>query len=141
VQRALAREATSYARRMDARAQLGRYLDRTLSENETYLIGDAGIVPYLSHTKVIDAFCLNSREMTSPEIHFDRQRFLNWVFSQRPEVLVVHSTSATTLRPRREYGFYPALVRDRRFLRDCKKERVIGAPRDDFQYWAYRCKQ
>lgn len=130
--------ARSYAGRMEARAELGRYLDTKLQPEQSFLIGDAGIVPFVSRAKVIDAFCLNSREMTSPEIDFDQRRYIDWVFREEPDVVVVHSVSPVKLRPRKEYGFFPAFVRDKRFDRHYEREHVVGARRDAFQYWVYR---
>lgn len=131
--------ARSYAERMDARAALGRELDSMLTAEQTYAIGDAGMVPYKTRAKVIDVFGLNSRVMSSPEVHFDRTKFLSWLFNAAPEVIVVHSASATELQPRGEYGFYPALVDDERFKEDyVRYPRVFGAPGDDFHYWVFQ---
>jgi hypothetical protein len=134
------RPPTMYSRRMRARADLGRYLDQTLSPQQSYLIGDDGIVPYLSHASVIDPFCLNSRELTTQPIAFDyRGLFLDWVFERAPDLLIVHSTSAQRLSPRGEYGFYPALVADARFRARYQQRHapIFGAPGDEFFYWIY----
>jgi len=114
----LAWHATCYSRKTKARTDLGRYLDRALSPDQTYVLGDTGLAPYLSHASVIDSFCLNSREMTTPPVSFDRARFTDWMFSRSPDVLVVHTTSPQRLEPvSDEIGFYPALVADPRFRR------------------------
>jgi hypothetical protein len=133
----LAQEAARYSRRMAARKELGGYLDASLSPSQRYVIGDAGIVPYVSRPAVTDAFCLNSRELTSPEIHFDETRFIDWIYRSAPDALVVHSLSSVRLTPRGEYGFFPALVRDARFGQ-YRLDRVFGARGDDFSYWVYR---
>jgi hypothetical protein len=134
----LAYHASCLSRREDGRAALGRYLDRTLSPQQSYVLGDDGIAPYLSHANVIDAFCLNSAELTRPPISFDQRRFLDSVFARSPDVIVVHSYPGNRLRPRTEYGFYPALVADARFAERYEHRRgdpVIHA--ESFDYWIY----
>jgi hypothetical protein len=134
------RSPDAYARRMRARADLGRYLDQALSPEQSYLIGDAGIAPYLSHASVIDAFCLNSRELTTAPISFNRSRFIDWVFSRSPELLVVHSESPRRLVPRYEYGFYGALVADPRFRTLYRQTAAPIFGDGDFFYWIYERK-
>jgi len=113
----LAWHAACYASRMRGRADLGRYLDRALSPEQSYVLGDVGIAPYLSHASVIDAFCLNSAEMTRPPISFDVRRFIDSIFARAPDAIVVHSWApAPRISPLDdELGFYPALVADKRF--------------------------
>jgi hypothetical protein len=137
----LAWHATCYSRKTTARDDLGHYLERTLSPDQSYLIGDAGLTPYLTHASVIDAFCLNSREMTTAPISFDRKRFIDWVFARSPDRVVVHSSSPWQVVPREEYGFYPALVADPRFRSLYRQQ--PGAPvfyGEGFAYWVYERK-
>lgn len=113
----LAYHASCYSSRMAARANLGRYLNRALSPEQSYVLGDTGIAPYLSHASVIDALCLNSADLTRPPISFDRGRFLDSVFAHSPDLVVIHAWSPQRLAPvHDERGFYEALAADPRFL-------------------------
>jgi hypothetical protein len=138
----LEEEARTYPLRMHAREELGRYLDRALSPDQTYVIGDTGMVPFMSHANVIDAYCLNTREETLPPVSYDVGRFVDWVYERAPDLLIVHSDNNKVLRPKDYYGFYPALVRDKRF-RERYQERKpsrFGAAGDDFSYWIFERK-
>jgi hypothetical protein len=129
-----------YVYRQDAREELGIFLDRTLTEKQTYLVGDVGLIGYRSHANVIDAFCLNSRESTAPPVSFDPKRFVDWVYERAPDILIVESRDANRLAPRTEEGpFYRLLVDDPRFKTDYQKStaKVFGARNDEFQYWLY----
>jgi len=128
--------AAVYTGRMDARRAVGEWLRAALRPGESYLIGDCGLIPYVSGGTVIDAFCLNNREMTSPPISGDRHRLVARVLERRPRFLVVHSEDPDELKPRTEYGFYPALV----VHRDFPQYRLVtkfGAASDTFQYWIF----
>jgi hypothetical protein len=129
-----------YIYRQDAREELGRYLDRTLTDQQTYLVGDVGLIGYRSHANVIDAFCLNSREYTMPPVSFDPRRFVDWVYDRAPDVLIVESTDARRLAPRTGEGpFYRLLVDDPRFKTGYQPSgaKVFGASQDEFQYWLF----
>ncbi len=131
----LAYHASCYSSRMEGRAKLGRYLDEVLSPEQAYVLGDVGIAPYLSHANVIDAFCLNSAELTRPPISFDQGRFIDSIFDTSPDVIVVHSWSPApginpvaneVGRPSPARDFYPPLVADPRFRARYQPKR--GAP-------------
>lgn len=132
----LAAHAAGYAERGAGRQRLGQWLRDNVAPGETYVIGDCGVAPYVGGGDAIDAFCLNNGAMTRPPIAGDRARLIEWVYEQRPAVLVVHSSSLSELAPRPEYGFYPALVAHAAF-QNYQLETKFDAG-GFFNYWVYR---
>lgn len=126
-----------YSLRINERLKLSSWINERLSPSDTYLIGDAGLVPYLAPFRVVDAYCLNNREFTSAEINRDPERFADWVYRIKPRVLVVNSNSATSLRPRTELGVFPALVRAKQFADQYQLRAIYGFPGDDFYFWVF----
>ena len=124
-----------YRARMSNRAALGDWLDARMPAHEAFLIGDAGMVPFKAHSRVIDAFCLNSPVMTSPAIERDTEAWVDWVIRQLPLRMVVHSSSPSRLKPRPEYDFYPALVDDPRFEVAYEQEKVF--PDSRYSYFVF----
>ena len=131
------KRAESYAARMAEREDLGEWLDRRVRLDDEVLIGDAGLVPFQVRARVIDAFCLNCREMTEPPIERSAERFVAWAFEQEPRFVIVHSSKHDRLVPRREYGIYPALVKDPRLASEYTHVATFGARGDDFYYWVF----
>lgn len=125
-----------YGPRMQNREDLGLWLDARMSHDETFVIGDAGMVPYLARAKVIDAFCLNSPVMTGPKIRRSPRRWVDWVLRQGPERIVVHSSDPVRLRPRSEYSFFTRLVKDGRFKADYEEEKRF--PDEKYAYFVFR---
>ena len=112
VSRVLLLEPNGSSRRISAATSIGPSLPE-----QSYVLGDTGIAPYLSHASVIDALCLNSADLTRPPISFDRGRFLDSVFAHSPDLVVIHAWSPQRLAPvHDERGFYEALAADPRFL-------------------------
>ena len=134
----LEREAAGYQRRMDFRQQLGDWLEARTTPDDWVAIGDCGLVPFRTHAKVLDLFCLNSREVSAPPVSFDAQRVADLVFERRPRFLVVHSRDPKLLKPRHEYGVFGAIAKRPQLASDYQLETVIGAPGDDFHYWVYK---
>lgn len=131
------KRAESYAARMDARERLGAWLDLRVRPAEQVLVGDAGLVPYRVRARVIDAFCLNCREMTAPPIERSAERFASWAFEQRPRFMIVHSSKRERLAPRREYGIFPALAKHPTLASEYQHVATFGAKSDDFHYWVF----
>ena len=123
----LAYHASCYSNRNEGRFDLGRYLERTLTPQQTYVLGDTGIAPYLSHANVIDSFCLNSPELTRPPISYDTRRFIDSIFERAPDVIVMHGYNGSQYSPLNdETNFYKTLAGDPRFR--ARYQRKPGSP-------------
>jgi hypothetical protein len=137
VREPLRKNLAYYAPRQGARARVADWLNHHLRRDEWFVVGDCGLIPYRARSKVIDAYCLNSREMTSPPISGSTERYVAWIYRKRPQVLVVHSYEPHELWPRGEYDLYPQLVEHPDFRRRYRYLTTIGAPEDGFHYWIY----
>jgi len=136
----LEKEAAFYARRMAARAELGDWLESRLGPDDWVAVGDCGMVPYRIHAKVLDLFCLNSREISMPPVAFDAKRVAQLVVDRHPKAIVFHSREQNKRIPRHEYGIYGALALRPELEAGYRHATTIGAPGDDFQYWVYLAK-
>ncbi|MFC5299935.1 hypothetical protein [Azospira restricta] len=134
----LAHDAERYAQRMTARATLAEWLHRELPAGASYLIGDAGLVPYLNDAPVIDAYCLNSREMTSPPIAMNSERFVTAAIRRKPAAIIVPSNQRLHLDPHTIYPIFTLLIKHPEFLENYVHATTLGAPDDTFQYWIFR---
>lgn len=126
-----------YAGRMALRAELGEWVDARLGPEDWFVIGDAGIAPFHTDAQIADPFCLNSWRYTSDEMDKDMSIYVNWVITLKPKMIAVHSKSNRTLKPRREYGFYPKLVADPRFEANYKLTKKFSPGSGEFHYWIY----
>ncbi len=124
-----------YPDRMANREDLATWLDLRMEPQETFVIGDAGIVPYLTRAKVLDAYCLNAGPMTRAPIDRDTEAWADYILRNLPERIVVHSSSATSLTPRTEYDFFPVLVDDPRFEQSYVEEKVF--PDEKYSYFVF----
>lgn len=132
----LHQDAVHYERRMRKRERLAAYLDERVQPNQWVILGDAGLVPFLSHAKYLDAYCLNSREMPLPPISFSPNRFAEFALGRQPEAIVVSSLSQTEMVPQPIMGVWPPLIRDRRLQEDYELATII--PTEAFvAYWVY----
>jgi hypothetical protein len=129
--------ANDYHRREEARRHLALWLNTRLKPGESYVIGDAGLVPFLCGNRVIDAYCLNCGEMTRPPIDGSPQRFVTWMLNEKPAMIVVLSGSARVLKPHVYRGVFPRLVAHPEFSAGYLPRFVAGAPGDPFQYWVF----
>jgi hypothetical protein len=114
----LAYHASCYAERKEpGRRELGRYVEKTLSPEQSFVLGDVGLVGYLTHAGIIDAYCLNTPELTRPPIDYDPKKFIDSIFDRAPAAIVVHSlTPPPNLFPQPiAYKFYDTLLQDPRF--------------------------
>jgi hypothetical protein len=125
-----------YRYRSQVRVDLGEELAQLIPGRGTVVIGDVGVVGYATQHRILDAFCLNSREMTTPPIDMSAVRYAKWVVAQKPDVIVVHSRHAAILVPRPEYGFYRALIEQPSFKTEYVKASSVGA--QGFHYFVYR---
>ncbi|MGC4088811.1 MAG: hypothetical protein QM756_13105 [Polyangiaceae bacterium] len=108
-------EAQAYASRQALRGRLAAFIEKELPPRARVVFGDCGLVPYRSTRHFIDAYCLNSREMTSEEIQRSPEKFADYVLTTRPEAIIVHSQSDRELVPQPYLGVWPAIVSDPRF--------------------------
>ncbi|AWV88585.1 hypothetical protein [Bradymonas sediminis] len=129
--------SAKYAKRMALRAELGKWVDARLGPEDWFVIGDAGIAPFHTDAQIADPFCLNSWRYTSDEMDKDMSIYVNWVITLKPKMIAVHSKSNRTLKPRREYGFYPKLVADPRFEANYKLTKKFSPGSGEFHYWIY----
>jgi hypothetical protein len=109
-------EAKAYTARQGLRERLALWLDTHLPNNSHVVMGDCGLVTYRSSQRFIDAYCLNSLAMTSPEIDHSPERFAAYVLDSRPEAIVIHSTSGLILSPQPYLGVWPAIAKEPRFV-------------------------
>ena len=133
-------KAVFYANRMDAREQMARWINQNLHPQDSFVIGDAGLVPYLAVANVMDAYCLNSGEMTRPPINRSPERYVETILERKPEIIVVQSVQRDVLIPPMYFGTYPLLVAHPDFAREYSKVNVFGAQYDDIQYLIYKRK-
>jgi len=133
----LHREAAHYNERMNARESLGKWLNAHLGPSDWVAIGDCGIVPFITHAKVLDLFCLNSLEISSAPAGFQPRQVADLVFREKPAAIVMHSSLRTPLTPRPEYGIYPEIYRREQLNLEYEHVATFGAKRDDFHYWVY----
>lgn len=129
-----------YGDRMELRREVGQWLEGQLGPEDTYLIGDAGRIPFITTAKVLDAFCLNSAATTRDPINNDPSRFVEYAFDQQPEMMVVHSRLPDALSPRPEYGIYPRLLAHPRFVQEYEYVRRFARPTGEFHYFVFRRK-
>jgi hypothetical protein len=94
-------------------------------------------VGYLAQFRVVDALCLNLREMPRPPLDRDPEAFARFVFARRPAALVVPSARADRFLPLPEYGVYPALARQPSFASDYAPAGVFFRPGEAFGYWVF----
>jgi hypothetical protein len=130
--------AENYSQRISTRETLGVWLNEQLSPEESYLIGDTGIVPFITHAGVIDAYCLNCPEATLPPINRSPAMFAEMIFTRMPELIVIHSEFVNVLQPHESYGVYPAIVTHPSFEEKYSHVKTFGNGRDRFNYWVFK---
>lgn len=126
-----------YERRTTARLEVANWINANLPNDSTYTIGDAGLIPFHTPHEVQDLFCLNNDLYTSPEIGRNPEKFVSALFQTKPDAIIVHSSSPSSLVPRPEYGIFPRIVSHPDFLKYYQSRVRIGAPGDDFHYWVF----
>lgn len=129
----------AYHERNLVREKVARYLDTIAEPGDWVLHGDAGIIPYNGNLHFHDAYCLNSREMTSPAIGKSPLLFFDYVFDgpSPPKIVIVPSKETFELDPHEIHGtVFPLLLEDDRFRRDYE---LTALSRGDVwgRYWIY----
>jgi hypothetical protein len=126
----------AYESRDAARRELVAWLDARHDASARVVLGDCGLVGFLTRTRVIDALCLNAKETPRPPIRRDPEAFARWVFGGPPEVVVLSSTRADRLALRGAYGVYPALARHPAFAA-YRLGAIFGHADDELFYWVF----
>lgn len=137
------READGYAVRNGLRAELGVWIEEELGPQTLVLAGDTGLIGYETHAPILDAYCLNSRDWTSPPVDHDQARFIELAYERRPDVVLVSGRRIDRLEPTEDYGFWKAFVAQPRFATDYRLDRVLGEASSEvtggnYTYWVYR---
>ncbi len=83
------------------RYDLLNWLNRNVSNDSRIVLGDCGLIPYLSQYKFIDSYCLNNREMTAVPYEAMYEWGCQKAFAERPEVIIL---AAETLDNKMKYA-------------------------------------
>lgn len=129
--------AERYARRMITRDQLGHWINERLGPEQRYLIGDSGLVPYLTQAKVLDAFCLNNPAATTTLLGASPGRLAEALIGQRPDLVIVHSERPDRLEPKTYLDIYPAILDLPEFSADFAPTAVFTTPRGITHYFVF----
>ena len=129
--------AERYARRMVTRDQLGHWINERLGPEQWYLIGDSGLVPYLTQAKVLDAFCLNNPAATTILQGASPGRLAEALIDQRPDLVIVHSERPDRLEPKTYLDIYPAILDLPEFSSDFAPTAVFTTPLGITHYFVF----
>lgn len=135
--RTMQSESLRYSVRMKVREEVSAYLNAHLSSEDLFLIGDAGLVPFLTRTRVLDAFCLNSIEMTTPPINMSPERFVDMIFQRMPKMLITSTRSDDELALSRLLNVQPVLLQHPEFQRRYQLAKRMGSKSARIYYWLY----
>lgn len=89
--RDLSGNAQGMSQRYRSYPVVAQWIASTIPEQEAILIGEAGIIPYLTHRNFIDTLCLNNRDMSLPSINYDLGLFAGHVFQSPPGAMILPS--------------------------------------------------
>jgi hypothetical protein len=128
--------AAAYASRDAARRELARWLDTRHPAHARVVLGDCGLVGYFTRARIVDAFCLNSREIPRDPIRRDPSRFASWVFEAPPEAIVLASTRGDRLAFWSDAPNYAALARHPAFA-GYRPAAIFGHESDTLFYWVF----
>ena len=116
------------------REELGEWLNRRLTPGESFVIGNTGLVSYITEANEIDAYCLNSPEMTRSPINRSPKMFVEMIFRLRPEAIVVSYERKDEMKPHTYFGVYPLIVGHPSLELEYRSVRTFGVPGDFFRY-------
>lgn len=68
-----------------------RWLEKNASQNDTVIIGDAGLIPYYSPLKFIDSYCFNNKEMAHDSKTLRYENFCKKTLLEKPQIIVLTS--------------------------------------------------
>lgn len=127
------RQATDYSIKMNLRKKIGHYLNDNLDKRAWIAVGDCGMIPYVSHSNIIDLYCLNSTAYVEPPISKKVDRFVDYLLNQCPEVIILISNSSKHFRPR--YSINQVIFDSPVFQQKYRRARIIG--HQMHYYWIY----
>ena len=117
------------------RLALANYLKNQLGPEDVYVIGDSGLVPFVAEGRAIDAYCLNCRQATSPEIDRSPGRLADWILDQEPRFIIIQSFQAEQLTP--VWSADIALASHPSLTSRYTRARSFGDTEDVFHYFLY----
>ena len=125
-----------YLPRIEARADLSRWLAEHLGPEDSFVIGAAGRIAYDAAARPLDAFCLNYPPAARPPLSDDPAALAAHLLALEPAALVVSSASSLRLMPLGYRGVFPAMVEAEAFARDYRLSHVASAD-PGFGYFVY----
>ena len=83
----IVKRADDYSQRQSNRQAMGIWLNEYLSECDSYMLGDVGMAGYTTKSlDIIDAYCLNNTDMTSPAINKSIPKFVDLLLNKAPKL-------------------------------------------------------
>jgi hypothetical protein len=134
----LALRAQRYALRMENRSSMGAWIDRQLEDDEWYVMGDAGIAPYVSRCKVLDSYGLNCREFTHPPINRSWRAFADYIIQKQPSMIVIASKDPKRLVHRATINKFMMAHPEFEEQYNYVKTFAIPSKPDAFNYFVYQ---
>lgn len=71
------------------RREVVNWLKHNVAKQDQVVLGDCGLIPYLSDFAFIDSYCLNNAEMTKTSSALMYQRFCETILRKKPAVIIV----------------------------------------------------
>ncbi|MDI9818339.1 MULTISPECIES: protein LphB [unclassified Legionella] len=76
---------------LQLRQEVVNWLNKNVSQGSRVLLGDSGMIPYLSSLNFIDSYCLNNKEMTKFPPKEMYRRLCGDILLIKPEVIILTS--------------------------------------------------
>lgn len=135
----LTMDATDMARRKTSMKEMALWFKTRLGPEDRVVLGEAGVIPYYSDVRVTDCLCLNNPAMTRPPIGYSLERFVDSVFEDPPEMVIVPSFDYSRLSvPSGSWGdVYMALLTHPYFNTHYQLVRKAGYEGGVFTFWAF----
>lgn len=120
----------------ETRRALSNWIEKNVKSHERVAMGDCGLVPFLTTRRIIDTYCLNAREMTSPHISLSYDRYASWLMTQsKPEYVII-----VTMTQHHRHYYQPLdtlLLKNSLFNQLYKKSKRFNV-RADYYYDVYQ---
>ncbi|MDH3255525.1 MAG: DUF2079 domain-containing protein, partial [Acidobacteriota bacterium] len=117
------------------RRELATFLKARLTAEDSYVIGDTGLVPFLTGGTVIDAYCLNTREATGPELDGSPDLLADWILNREARFIVIQSSHADILTP--VWDADRAIASHPRLDSEYRQIATFGRSEDVFHYFLF----
>lgn len=118
---------------MGAREAAARWLNVHFTDKHWAVAGDMGAIGYYSSMNIIDAYCLNSAEYNEPPVNKGPYKFVDFIFSKKPEVILLTSRNKEKFSPKARVWRY--LNNDPKFVESYRFVERFSAR--GYHYWAY----